>query len=63
MVGEKTLQQITEEFAEFVIPKVWLREDRKIARVTGCLSVPPKEARRILRKAGFLDKFDSSPGR
>jgi hypothetical protein len=27
MVGQKTLQQITEEFAEIVIPKVWLRED------------------------------------
>lgn len=62
MVGGKTFQQITEEFAEIVIPKVWLREDRKIARVAGCLSISPKKVRRILRNAGFLDKFDSSPG-
>ena len=32
MVGGKTFQQVTEEFAEIVIPKVWLREDRKISR-------------------------------
>ena len=29
MVGDKTFQQVTEEFAEIVIPKVWLREGRK----------------------------------
>lgn len=54
MVGDKTFQQITEEFAEIVIPKVWLREDRKISRVAERLSVSPKKVRRILRNAGFL---------
>jgi tetratricopeptide (TPR) repeat protein len=53
MVGDKTFQQITEEFAEIVIPKVWLREDRKIARVAERLSVSPKKVRRILRNAGI----------
>jgi hypothetical protein len=52
-VGQKTFQQITEEFAEIVIPKVWLREDRKIARVAACLSISPKKVRRILRNAGL----------
>jgi len=53
MVGDKTFQQITEEFAEIVIPKVWLREDRKISRVAERLSVSPKKVRRILRNAGL----------
>lgn len=54
MVGDKTFQQITEEFAEIVIPKVWLREDRKISRVAERLSVSPKKVRRILRNTGYL---------
>jgi tetratricopeptide (TPR) repeat protein len=52
MVGNKTFQQITEEFAEIVIPKVWLREDRKISRVATALSISPKKVRRILRNVG-----------
>lgn len=56
MVGDKTFQQITEEFAEIVIPKVWMREDRKIARVAARLSVSPKKVRRILRNAGLLKR-------
>lgn len=54
MVGHKTFQQITEEFAEIVIPKVWMREDRKISRVAACLSISPKKVRRILRNAGTV---------
>ena len=60
MVGEKTFQQVTEEFAEIVIPKVWLREGRKISRVAQCLSISPKKVRRVLRNAGFLDAFSSA---
>lgn len=56
MVADKTFQQITEEFAEIVIPKVWLREDRKISRVAERLSVSPKKVRRILRNAGLLTR-------
>lgn len=53
-VGQKTFQQITEEFAEIVIPKVWLREDKKVSRVAACLSISPKKVRRILRNAGLV---------
>jgi tetratricopeptide (TPR) repeat protein len=53
ILGDKTFQQVTEEFAEIVIPKVWLREDRKISRVAERLSISPKKVRRILRNAGF----------
>ncbi len=56
MVGDKTFQQISEEFAEIVIPKVWIREDRKISRVAESLSISPKKVRRILRNAGFLER-------
>jgi tetratricopeptide (TPR) repeat protein len=59
MIGDKTFQQITEEFAEIVIPKVWQREGRKISRVAHCLSVSPKKVRRILRRAGLLNGADS----
>lgn len=52
MLGNKTFQQISEEFAEIVIPKVWLREGRKISRVAARLSISPKKVRRILRNAG-----------
>jgi tetratricopeptide (TPR) repeat protein len=54
MVGEKTFQQITEEFAEIVIPKVWAREGKKISRVAERLSISPKKVRRILRNAGLI---------
>ncbi|HWG19869.1 MAG TPA: tetratricopeptide repeat protein [Terracidiphilus sp.] len=55
MLGNKTFQQISEEFAEIVIPKVWMREDRKISRVAERLSISPKKVRRILRNAGSVD--------
>lgn len=51
-IGEKTFQQITEEFAEFIIPRVWEREGRKISRVAERLSMSPKKVRRILTRAG-----------
>jgi DNA-binding NtrC family response regulator len=51
-VGDKTFQQITEEFAEMIIPKVWEREGRKISRVATRLSVSPKKVRRILGRVG-----------
>jgi tetratricopeptide (TPR) repeat protein len=51
-VGDKTFQQISEEFAELIIPKVWEREGRKISRVAARLSVSPKKVRRILNRVG-----------
>jgi tetratricopeptide (TPR) repeat protein len=51
-VGDKTFQQITEEFAELIIPKVWEREGRKVSRVAARLSMSPKKVRRILGRVG-----------
>ena len=54
ILGDKTFQQITEDFAEIVIPKVWEREGKKVSRVASKLAVSPKKVRRILRNAGLL---------
>jgi tetratricopeptide (TPR) repeat protein len=56
ILGSKTFQQVTEEFAEIVIPKVWAREGRKISRVASKLSISPKKVRRILRNAELLER-------
>lgn len=63
MIGDKTFLQVSEEFAEIVIPKVWQREGKKISRVADCLSISPKKVRRILRGAGFLDTAGSASNR
>jgi hypothetical protein len=53
-VGTRTFQQITEDFAAIVIPKVWQLEGRKISRVATRLSISPKKVRRILRSQGIV---------
>ena len=58
IVGDKTFQQIAEEFAGIVIPQVWKREGRKVARVAARLSISPKKIRRILSNAGFRKDQD-----
>jgi tetratricopeptide (TPR) repeat protein len=63
LVGDKTFQQVTEDFAEIVIPKVWMREGQNISRVAEALSISPKKVRRILRNAGFLGVFGSASKR
>jgi tetratricopeptide (TPR) repeat protein len=56
IVGQKTFQQINEEFAGIIIPSVWKHEGRKIARVASRLSISPKKVRRVLRNLGILDR-------
>ena len=51
-LGEKTFQELTEEFAELIIPRVWEREGRKVSRVATRLSISPKKVRRILDRVG-----------
>jgi hypothetical protein len=53
-VGDKTFKQISEQFAEILIPKVWELEGRKIARVANRLAISPKKVRRALNRAGLL---------
>jgi tetratricopeptide (TPR) repeat protein len=56
IIEGRTFQQVTEEFARIVIPRVWEREDRKISRVAAKLSISPKKVRRILHAAGLSEK-------
>jgi tetratricopeptide (TPR) repeat protein len=51
-LGDKTFQELTEEFAELIIPQVWEREGRKVSRVAARLSISPKKVRRILDRVG-----------
>ena len=51
-VGEKSFRQISEEFAEIVIARVYEREGRKVSRVATRLSISPKKVRRILSRVG-----------
>jgi hypothetical protein len=48
-LGNKTFQQVQEEFAELVIPKVWLQSGKSVTAVSRSLSISPKKVRRILR--------------
>jgi tetratricopeptide (TPR) repeat protein len=48
-LGDKTFQQVQEEFAELVIPKVWLQNGKNVTAVSKSLSISPKKVRRILR--------------
>lgn len=57
-VGKKTFQQITEDFAAMVIPKVWQQEECKVSRVAKRLSISPKKVRRILRAQGLCSGRD-----
>lgn len=58
MTGGKTFQQISEQFAELVIPRVWEKEGRKVQRVAKQLSISPKKVRRILNRLGKLKKHE-----
>ena len=55
LVEDKTFQQMTEEFADLIVPKVWEREGRKVSRVATRLSISPKKVRRILTRLGLRD--------
>jgi tetratricopeptide (TPR) repeat protein len=56
ITGDKTFQELAEDFAEVVIPRVWEREDKKVQRVAERLRVSPKKVRRILARAGKKKK-------
>ena len=58
IVENQSFQQVEEEFARIVIPKVWEREGRKISRVAAKLSISPKKVRRILHSAKVSEPHD-----
>lgn len=58
VIGNKTFQQVIQDFTAIVIPKVWQREGCKISRVATQLSISPRKVRRILRSQGYLTDSD-----
>jgi tetratricopeptide (TPR) repeat protein len=58
VTGGKSFQQISEQFAELVIPRVWEKEGKKVQRVAKRLSISPKKVRRILNRLGRLKRHD-----
>ncbi len=58
-IGQKTFQQVQEEFAEIVIPRVWENLGRNVSRVSAQLSISPKKVRRLLRKAHVKTPSDA----
>jgi tetratricopeptide (TPR) repeat protein len=52
ITGDKSFQELAEDFAEVVIPRVWEKEDKKVQRVAQRLKISPKKVRRILASAG-----------
>jgi DNA-binding transcriptional regulator LsrR (DeoR family) len=50
-LGQKSFQQVQEEFAELVILRVWQNLGRSVSRVSKELSISPKKVRRLLQKA------------
>ncbi len=53
VVGDRSFQQLTEDFADVIIPRIWDHEGRKVARVARRLSVSPKKVRRVLARLGL----------
>ncbi len=62
IVESQSFQQMEEEFARIVIPRVWEREGRKISRVAAKLSISPKKVRRILHSAGAGERRETAKG-
>ncbi len=56
VTGDKSFQEMAEQFAELVIPRVWEKEEKKVARVAKRLAISPKKVRRILTRLGKLKK-------
>jgi len=48
----KTFHQVSEEFADLVITRVWEQEGRKVSRAARRLSISPKKVRLILARVG-----------
>jgi tetratricopeptide (TPR) repeat protein len=51
IITGKTFQEVTEQFAELVVPRVWLREECKISRVAKKLSMSPQKVRRLVKRS------------
>ncbi len=51
IITGKSFQEVTEQFAQLVIPRVWMREECKISRVARKLAMSPQKVRRLVRRS------------
>jgi len=51
IITGKSFQEVTEQFAQLVIPRVWMREECKISRVAKKLAMSPQKVRRLVRRS------------
>ncbi|MFP5267315.1 MAG: tetratricopeptide repeat protein [Acidobacteriota bacterium] len=55
IIAGKSFQEVTEQFAQIVIPQVWMREECKISRVARKLSMSPQKVRRLVRRSSLAE--------
>ena len=51
IITGKSFQEVTEQFAQLVIPRVWMREECKISRVAKKLAMSPQKVRRLVKRS------------
>jgi tetratricopeptide (TPR) repeat protein len=55
IITGKSFQEVTEQFAQLVIPRVWLREECKISRVAKKLAMSPQKVRRLVKRSSVVE--------
>jgi tetratricopeptide (TPR) repeat protein len=53
IITGKSFQEVTEQFAQLVIPRVWMREECKISRVAKKLAMSPQKVRRLVKRSSM----------
>ncbi len=53
IITGKSFQEVTEQFAQLVIPRVWIREECKISRVAKKLAMSPQKVRRLVKRSSM----------
>ena len=56
IVTGKSFQEVTEQFAQMVIPRVWMREECKISRVAKKLAMSPQKVRRLVKRSSLGER-------
>ncbi len=56
IITGKSFQEVTEQFAQLVIPRVWLREEKKISRVAKKLAMSPQKVRRLVKRSAAAER-------
>ena len=63
IITGKSFQEVTEQFAQLVIPRVWMREERKISRVAKKLAMSPQKVRRLVKQTSVAEGVAAGRGK